>query len=103
VRYVGEFAIGADHPALPGHFPGRPIVPGVVLLDEALSVIATAHPLQAPFVLIRVKFMSPVRPDERVTVLASELAAGATRLSCACGQRPVLRAELSFTAPAQRP
>lgn len=100
---MGEFKIGADHPALPGHFPGRPIVPGVVLLDEALSVIAAACPLPAPFVLTRVKFMSPVLPGERVTVLASDPAAGAMRLSCACGQRPILRAELSFTAPARHP
>ncbi len=26
--------IPADHPSLPGHFPGRPIVPAVVILDE---------------------------------------------------------------------
>jgi 3-hydroxymyristoyl/3-hydroxydecanoyl-(acyl carrier protein) dehydratase len=103
MRFLGEFTIGADHPALPGHFPGRPIVPGVVLLDEAFSVMATSRPLQAPFVLIRVKFLSPVLPDQRVTVLANESAAGAMRLSCACGQRPVLQAELSFTASAQRP
>jgi 3-hydroxyacyl-[acyl-carrier-protein] dehydratase len=31
--------IGADHPALAGHFPGQPLIPGVVLLDEALQAI----------------------------------------------------------------
>jgi 3-hydroxymyristoyl/3-hydroxydecanoyl-(acyl carrier protein) dehydratase len=102
MRHVGEFTVGADHPALPGHFPGRPIVPGVVLLDEALSAMAATFPLQAPFVLTRVKFMSPVLPGERVTVLASDPATGAMRLSCACDQRPVLRAQLSSTAPARR-
>ena len=35
--------IPAAHPAFPGHFPGMPILPGVVLLDEALHAIAAAR------------------------------------------------------------
>ena len=29
--------IGADHPALPGHFPGTPVVPGVLALSQVLD------------------------------------------------------------------
>ena len=40
----GSFVIPADHRALPGHFPGNPVVPGVVLLDHALGVLARQVP-----------------------------------------------------------
>ena len=55
--------IPADHPSLPGHFPGRPIVPGVVLLD---CVIASAERwLQRPLslrALPQAKFVAPLLP-----------------------------------------
>ena len=29
--------IAKDHPALAGHFPGNPLVPGVLILDEVVQ------------------------------------------------------------------
>jgi 3-hydroxyacyl-[acyl-carrier-protein] dehydratase len=46
--YRVTLQIAADHPALAGHFPGSPIVPGVVLLDEALHAIELATPGSEP-------------------------------------------------------
>jgi 3-hydroxymyristoyl/3-hydroxydecanoyl-(acyl carrier protein) dehydratase len=35
----GRFVVGADHPSLPGHFPGDPIVPAAVFLDYAIEFV----------------------------------------------------------------
>lgn len=64
-----EFAVASDHPALPGHFPGQPIVPGVVLLDHVLEAIAAAHgPLSGALRLPQVKFVQPLLPDQTARV-----------------------------------
>ena len=61
--------IAPDHPAFVGHFPGNPIVPGVVLLDEALQAIIKMTSLTSSCCQINtVKFLSPVRPNDRVSV-----------------------------------
>lgn len=64
-----ELTIAPDHPAFAGHFPGMPIVPGVVLLGEALHAVGA----QAGIDLDRcditaVKFLSPLRPGEPACV-----------------------------------
>jgi 3-hydroxyacyl-[acyl-carrier-protein] dehydratase len=68
--------IGADHPAFSGHFPGRPVLPGVALLAEVLEAVA-ADPVLAMAVgaaprLGVVKFLSPVAPGASL-VLAFRL------------------------------
>lgn len=66
-----------DHPAFPGHFPGAPILPGVVLLDVALNVIAEAHQLVLDHCEIAsAKFLSPVRGGDTLTFHHQRLASG---------------------------
>lgn len=59
-----SFAIPPDHPCLPGHFPGRPLVPGVVLLDRVIAAIEARHGPLPPIRLPQVKFLKPLLPDE---------------------------------------
>lgn len=82
--------IASDHPAFAGHFPGTPIVPGVVLLDEALHAIGTA--IGADFSACQistVKFLSPVRPGEPVQVRVETLNSGAIKFDIVSGERKV--------------
>jgi 3-hydroxymyristoyl/3-hydroxydecanoyl-(acyl carrier protein) dehydratase len=63
-----EFEIAPDHPSLPGHFPGRPLVPGVVLLERVLAAIQATHGPLGPLRLPLVKFVQPLLPGERARV-----------------------------------
>lgn len=63
-----RFVIEPDHPSLPGHFPGRPLVPGVVLLDRVVAAIEAAHGPLGPLRLPQVKFLQPLLPGEEAQV-----------------------------------
>jgi 3-hydroxymyristoyl/3-hydroxydecanoyl-(acyl carrier protein) dehydratase len=67
-RHV-ELRIAADHPSLPGHFPGRPIVPGVLLLDQAIAAAEDwlRRPLRIAS-LQHAKFTRPLLPRETATL-----------------------------------
>ena len=67
---ISEGCIPLCHPALPGHFPGNPIVPGVLLLDEVLLAVERHFGLVVgccswPFV----KFIKPLRPGEHFAII----------------------------------
>ncbi|MDW9229103.1 hypothetical protein C7S15_3703 [Burkholderia cepacia] len=90
------FTIPADHPALPGHFPGHPVVPGVVLLDHAIHALGTAlnRPLHA-WRLGSAKFLSPVAPGEPLDLAYDAAASGAIRFTLRAGARDVASGVLS--------
>lgn len=62
--------VAADHPAFPGHFPGRPILPGVVLLAEVMAEVARATGEPAGrWSIASAKFLSPVAPGTGLTLV----------------------------------
>lgn len=75
----GDFRTGlridASHPALAGHFPGVPVVPGVVLLERVAAAWkawrgGSVGELDA-------RFNHPLRPDEDAAI---ELSGDASRI-----------------------
>ena len=65
-----RIAIAREHPAFAGHFPGQPLLPGVVLLGEALEVLLRESPgaLGGAPSVSAVKFLAPVRPGADLEV-----------------------------------
>ncbi|MGA9025528.1 MAG: hypothetical protein WB440_05685 [Steroidobacteraceae bacterium] len=82
--------IPAAHPAFPGHFPGMPILPGVVLLDEALHAIAAARGADVPRYRIgSAKFLGVVRPGEALELTHEALDNGSIRFTVSSAGRAV--------------
>ena len=63
-----QFSIPSDHPSLPGHFPGRPIVPGVVVLEHVLAAIEAREGPLGAVRLPQVKFLQPLLPGEAADI-----------------------------------
>jgi 3-hydroxyacyl-[acyl-carrier-protein] dehydratase len=55
-----DLRVAEGHATARGHFPGRPIIPGALLLDEVVSAIA----ISSPFSVRVVKFLAPLRHGE---------------------------------------
>ena len=93
-----EIRLAADHPAARGHFPSNPIIPGAVLLGEALRAVGAAlgKDLSACR-LASAKFPSPSRPGDRVEIEFS-LTGERIVLAGAVGGRAVLKAEIAAGA-----
>lgn len=95
---VVPLPFAADHPAFAGHFPGHPIVPGVLLLDWAQTVIEQqlGHPIQA---LAEAKFHSPATPTD-VLEIDFEAGASAVRFEIRSATRKIASGRFPLPASA---
>lgn len=93
-----EITFGPDHPAARGHFPGNPIIPGALLLSEALRAVGAALEVDLSLCTVTsAKFPSPSRPGDRIEIVFS-VSGVALSLVCAAAGRTVLKAEVACSA-----
>ncbi|MDO9118640.1 MAG: hypothetical protein Q7U39_11830 [Nitrospira sp.] len=101
MKHERVVSISRDHPALPGHFPGHPVVPGVVILDEVIETLR----LQAGQALVvtglpSVKLSSPLLPGQPLTIEIEQDETDMAVFTCRVDQRIVAAGSMRVQLPA---
>ncbi|WP_170153491.1 3-hydroxyacyl-ACP dehydratase FabZ family protein [Acidithiobacillus sulfuriphilus] len=93
------FSIPAQHPVFDGHFPGHPIVPGVMLIDEVIYTVefATGQTMTGCRITMA-KFYSPASPGEVLTLRFDTKADASIAFEIHGGNRKVAAGDLSPAA-----
>jgi 3-hydroxymyristoyl/3-hydroxydecanoyl-(acyl carrier protein) dehydratase len=84
-----HLSVPAGHPALPGHFPGRPIVPGVVILDLLAEDWRRRRPDAPLRGLRKMKFVAMLAPAQEFSVSWSEVRDGKVSFTAQSGGKPL--------------
>ncbi len=80
-----------NHPCGAGHFPGNPIIPGALLLDEVLSCIASDLGFDSCAWRVKsAKFPQSVRPGDTVYINYTLATNGEIRFECAVSDNKVM-------------
>jgi len=91
--------IATNHASLAGHFPGNPVVPGVVVLDEILSAVGrfAGRPVQVTG-LPSVKFLAPLAPGEEFEIVFEDRGAGRAGFEVHRGAEKIAEGVLTYEA-----
>ena len=94
--FASTFSVPASHPSLPGHFPGRPVVPGAVTLSEVLAAWQS-HSRARIVGMSNIKFLSPLLPDEDAKISFIDRGKGLIAFEIAVDSRRVVSGTLRCT------
>lgn len=101
-RVTLQLYVGSDFVHFEGHFPGQPILPGVVQTDWAVR-LAERHfaiPRERFTHLKALKFTAPVLPDTELTLnLVWDADKSRLEFSYLAGTRPCSSGQLLFSGP----
>jgi 3-hydroxymyristoyl/3-hydroxydecanoyl-(acyl carrier protein) dehydratase len=90
------FSISKQHSSLAGHFPGNPVVPGVVILDEVIQAIKKQMPGFQIAGFPIVKFLSPLEADIQVRVNVIPKQESLLEFTCHAGNRKICHGQIRF-------
>jgi 3-hydroxymyristoyl/3-hydroxydecanoyl-(acyl carrier protein) dehydratase len=95
-----HWTVPLDHPVFAGHFPGTPILPGVMLLDTVLHAIAASAGIALDTCeLGSVKFLSPANPGDELVIQHAVAAGGAIRFDVMAGTRKIASGSILPESP----
>lgn len=101
--YQTERIIDASHPALSGHFPGNPVVPGVVILDAVFQALGEWQAGLAPVQVQNAKFVSPLLPQEALRISLSLRDGSSAGFECRVAGRLVAQGTLALKRDGHEP
>jgi beta-hydroxyacyl-ACP dehydratase FabZ len=107
-QVVGLKNVTVNEPYFQGHFPGRPVMPGVLQIEAMAQVagflmlkrVSTKNKIPYLMTIDKVKFRHPVIPGDQlkieVTVLNLKERVGRFKCQAYVNEKVVTEAELSF-------
>ena len=96
-RFEHELTVDRAHPALAGHFPGDPVVPGALLLAEVVACVERCAGTRVVRVA-RAKFPAVLAPAVIACIRVERERAGSYRAVCLAGGTTFLEATLETQA-----
>lgn len=100
MSFERTLTITKDHPALPGHFPGFPVVPGVLVLDEVIETLKQRYGDALVVTgLPAVKLSSPLKPEESLMIAIESEDARTAVFTCRVGSRLIASGSIHFRLP----
>ncbi|HIC40732.1 MAG TPA: hypothetical protein EYO74_04940 [Piscirickettsiaceae bacterium] len=77
-----DFIVSSSHPSIPGHFPGNPIVPGAVIIENVIQAFSRLDDFKKVVSISTVKFIKPIATNQRVDVHFRSISAELIAFEC---------------------
>lgn len=97
--YRYSVVIEANHPTTDGHFVGKPLVPGVVILEHVRVALSEWDARMKLSRFARVKFSTPLLPDNQLQISLSKKNDSQYRFVCVDANESTIASGDFFAMP----